>query len=68
MRVVCERLRPAAIAAGGNLVVLSSPNGTTLTANEIWGPPPNGAMVMRALRQRFDPDGILNPGRFVLES
>ncbi len=62
-----ETLRPAAAEAGGNLVVLSPPEDIELTAREIWGPPGNGATVMRALKDRFDPDGILNPGRFVYE-
>jgi glycolate oxidase FAD binding subunit len=29
-----------------------------------WGPPPPAAAVMRAVKQRFDPDGRLGPGRF----
>ena len=67
-QLVCGKLRPAAAALGGNVVMLSAPNGRILSAGDVWGPAPNGAVVMRALRQRFDPEGILNPGRFVLES
>jgi glycolate oxidase FAD binding subunit len=30
-----------------------------------WGAEPDGLSLMRALKQRFDPAGILQPGRFV---
>lgn len=32
-----------------------------------WGPPPPTIDLMRALRQRWDPAGILNPGRWLVE-
>jgi glycolate oxidase FAD binding subunit len=34
-------------------------------AVDIWGPPPPGFPIMRALKQALDPHAILNPGRFV---
>jgi glycolate oxidase FAD binding subunit len=33
-------------------------------AHDVFGDPPGGLGIMRALKQRFDPQGILNPGRF----
>ncbi len=48
----------------GSSVVLSCP----VVAKEnlpLWGREPPGLAVMRALKERFDPHGILNPGRFV---
>ncbi len=48
----------------GNSVVLSCP----VVAKEnlpLWGREPPGLAVMQALKERFDPRGILNPGRFV---
>ena len=36
-----------------------------LTGRDLWGPPGDGAAVMRAIKDRFDPQGLLNPGRFV---
>lgn len=32
---------------------------------DAWGPPPPSFPVMRALKERFDPSGLCNPGRFV---
>ncbi len=32
---------------------------------EVWGDPPVGLGIMRNIKQKFDPAGILNPGRFV---
>jgi glycolate oxidase FAD binding subunit len=48
----------------GSSVVLSCP----VVAKEnlpLWGREPPGLAVMQALKERFDPRGILNPGRFV---
>ena len=59
------RIRPAASAAGGNMVVLSCPDGVELTRHDVWGPPGDGATAMQAIKDRFDPKGLLNPGRFV---
>ena len=62
------KLRPAVAAAGGSLVVLSQPDGAELDPRDVWGTPVDGSNVMRALLERFDPRGILNPGRFVFGS
>jgi glycolate oxidase FAD binding subunit len=64
IELVNDSLRPLVIAAGGRLTVLRTPEACELTAVDLWGPPPAGAALMRAIRQRFDPAEILNPGRF----
>ena len=64
VNLVQNRLRPIATAAGGHLTVLATPADIELTPAEIWGPPRLGVALMRSIQQRFDPAGILNPGRF----
>jgi glycolate oxidase FAD binding subunit len=32
---------------------------------DVWGPDPSGLALMRRLKERFDPAGVCNPGRFV---
>ncbi len=55
--------RDAARAGGGGFVVEAAPLAVK-RAHDVFGDPPGGLGVMRALKQRFDPEGILNPGRF----
>lgn len=64
-RILIQRLQPAAVAAGGNLIVWSCAAGD-LTRQAMWGAAPDDAALMRAVKQQFDPKGILNPGRFSL--
>ncbi len=64
--LVQNTLRPIVTAAGGHLTVLATPTGVELSPAEIWGPPRPGAALMRSIQQRFDPAGILNPGRYTL--
>ena len=45
--------------------MLSTAGDHDLTRDDVWGPPGDAAAVMRALKERFDPAGVLNPGRFV---
>jgi glycolate oxidase FAD binding subunit len=47
---------------GGSLVVQSAPAGLRVDA---WGPPPASFPLMQRLKDNFDPEHRLNPGRFV---
>jgi glycolate oxidase FAD binding subunit len=62
--VLVKKLQPAAIAAEGGVVVWSCRAGE-LTRQATWGAAPSDAALMRAVKQQFDPKGLLNPGRFI---
>lgn len=55
-------LRQTLAEMNGYAVVERGPAGI-----DRWGPPPPTIDLMRALRQRWDPAGILNPGRWLVE-
>ena len=48
----------------GRLTVESAPLELKQDCN-IWGPAAPGARLMHNVKQQFDPQGILNPGRYV---
>jgi glycolate oxidase FAD binding subunit len=50
--------RARAALPGGSIVVEAG------ASADPWGPVPSGLAIMRQLKQRFDPDHRLNPGRF----
>lgn len=49
---------------GGTLVVLGCPV-PLKRALDVWGPPSDAQPLMVRIKQRFDPAGTLNPGRFI---
>jgi glycolate oxidase FAD binding subunit len=49
---------------GGSFVLEEAPDGVRAQSDP-WGPPPASFELMRALKARLDPEGRLNPGRFV---
>lgn len=57
-------LRDRVVRHGGSLVILSAP-AAIKAAVDVWGPVGNALSLMRELKRRFDPNGLLNPGRFV---
>jgi glycolate oxidase FAD binding subunit len=56
--------RAALVAGGGALVLEAAPGGVRDTV-DAWGPVPSAFHVMERLKRAFDPEGRLNPGRFV---
>ncbi len=57
-----EPMRRAARAVGGYAIVLRA-----LTPQDVWGHTPDGFDLMRALKARWDPRGLLNPETFVVD-
>ncbi len=56
------QLRRDLEAASGSLVVLKQPAESNL---DCWGTLPGSLPLMREIKRRFDPEGVLNPGRFL---
>ena len=58
------RARRVAGEAGGHAVVEQCPVSLKKQI-DVWGGQPEAVEIMRRLKRKFDPAGILNPGRFV---
>jgi glycolate oxidase FAD binding subunit len=57
-------LRQAVTSLGGTMVVKAAP--AALKGRlDIWGEPGTDFPLMRRLKEQFDPQGILSPGRFL---
>lgn len=63
-KVLVGKLRPAATALGGSLVIVRSKL-DGLTPHLIWGGRTEATVLMENVKRQFDPRNILNPGRFV---
>jgi glycolate oxidase FAD binding subunit len=59
-----RELRGLVVAHGGYGIVESAP-ASVKAALEVWGPTPSSFALLQALKRRFDPEGILSPGRFI---
>lgn len=57
-------LRHEVAKLGGTTVALRCPLALK-RGLDIWGPPTDAQALMLRIKQRFDPDGTLNPGRFL---
>ncbi len=64
MLKVIQSVRELANAAGGNAVVELCPLAIKRQI-DVWGESPQSIEIMRRIKNKFDPSGILNPGRFV---
>ena len=56
------QLRQQFIDAQGSLTILQQPASTDI---DLWGPLPNSFSLMQRIKQHFDPNRTLNPGRFI---
>ena len=59
-----RELRERLAARGGSLVLVKAPPELKRAA-DVWGPPGDAIGLMRRVKERFDPDRRLSPGRFV---
>lgn len=59
-----ERLRAGVESSGGTLVIEKASTGTRREA-DAWGDVGSTARLMRSLKEKFDPQSLLNPGKFV---
>ena len=55
--------REAAARVQGRVIVLRCP-AEWKSVISVWGPIGNDAWLMREVKEKFDPHGIFNPGRF----
>lgn len=55
---------PEAAKFGGRLQLWRVPETADLTTAALWGPSDDATEMNRAIRSQFDPQGILNAGRF----
>jgi glycolate oxidase FAD binding subunit len=62
--IALARCRDAARAREGHLTIEWAPLGVR-EACPVWDPPGPAIELMRGLKARLDPQGVLNPGRFV---
>ena len=53
------------VAADGGYVVVEEVPLQVKAQLDVWGPPPPSFPLLQALKNTFDPAGILSPGRFI---
>jgi glycolate oxidase FAD binding subunit len=62
-----ETLASMAERSGGHLLIARLPSGLApLPASQRWRPAPAALPLMAGLKNTFDRDGVLNPGRFLV--
>jgi glycolate oxidase FAD binding subunit len=59
-----KRLRKNVVSSGGTLFIEKAPDEVKAEA-DAWGDVGATLSVMRTLKEAFDPQSLLNPGRFV---
>ena len=64
LRTALLTLRDKLMKMGGTIVAFGCPVAVK-HGLDVWGPPSDAQPLMVRIKQRFDPDGTLNPGRFL---
>ena len=64
LRTALLTVREKLVKMDGTIVVLGCPLAIK-RGLDVWGPPSDAQPLMVRIKQRFDPGGTLNPGRFV---
>jgi len=64
LRTALLAMRDELAKLGGTMVALGCPPAVK-RGLDVWGPPSDAQPLMVRIKQRFDPDGTLNPGRFI---
>ena len=59
-----RKIQTAAAQLGGDAIIENCP-ASVKEHIDVWGPEPSGMAIMRRIKGQFDPDGIINPGRFI---
>jgi glycolate oxidase FAD binding subunit len=59
-----EALRSVVSRGGGTVVVVAAPEDLKPSL-DVWGPTTDAFPLMRRVKEQFDPDGTMSPGRFV---
>ena len=60
-----ERVRAAAVERGGRLVLVAGDADLKRRVGA-WGPTPAGMNLMRGMKDAFDPEHTLSPGRYII--
>ena len=59
-----REIQAATVKIGGDAIVESCP-ASVKEHIDVWGPEPSGMAIMRRIKRQFDPNNVLNPGRFI---
>lgn len=59
-------LKAVAAANHGSATIVSNPSGAEMTHHNAWGCADVPFDVMKRVKEAFDPNNVLNPGRFVV--
>jgi len=63
LSIIVEDLRARLLSSGGAVVVLR--RGQLPLTTDTWDPPPPAIDIMRQIKREFDPQNLLNPGKFI---